>query len=244
MSVPQSAEGSVLGASRTAVPVDIESLAPPGALLVIAPHPDDETLGCGQALSAAAAAGRDILLVLLTDGEASTPGKTPAERNRLVAQRLDELRNALSLLAPGKRIRIERTRLPDGKSTPCDLAIDRAEELLVDARKMKVAAVWSTWRGDPHCDHQTAAIIGRRLAERLGVPFWTYPVWGRFGERPHPGELRLFADDSAALRKQSAMQCYRSQLDQTAPPAAGEFRMPPALVDHFATHPEIFFREF
>jgi hypothetical protein len=39
------------------------------------------------------------------------------------------------------------------------------------------------------------------------------------------------------------MECYRSQLGDAEQARSGEFRMPAALVEHFASHPEIFFRE-
>lgn len=243
MSVPEEAEGSVLRACPAAQPVDIATLSPPGGLVIIAPHPDDETLGCGQALSAAARIGREILLILLTDGEACAPGREARERNCIAARRLEELRSALAILAPGKRIRMERVRLPDGESDPSALSVVRFEELLASANQIKAAAIWATWRGDPHCDHQTAAIIGRRFAERLRVPFWSYPVWGRFGERSHPDTPLLFNDKRAASRKRSAIQCYRSQLQSWPGTRPGDFTLPPALVEHFASHPEIFFGE-
>ncbi|MEE4154686.1 MAG: PIG-L family deacetylase [Erythrobacter sp.] len=243
MSVPETAEGSVLRACPSALPIDITTLSPPGGLVIISPHPDDETLGCGQALSAAARIGREILLVLLTDGEAFAPGRKEHERNRLAARRLDELSSALAILAPGKRIRIERARLPDGQSEPGRLSPERFEELFNAARGIKAAAIWATWRGDPHCDHQTASMIGRRFAERLDVPMWSYPVWGRFGERSHPAAPLLFSDRRAAQRKRSAIQCYRSQLHQWPGRRPGDFTLPPELVEHFASHPEIFFGE-
>jgi len=42
--------------------------------VVVAPHPDDEILGVGGTMALLAAAGAEILLVAVTDGEASHPG--------------------------------------------------------------------------------------------------------------------------------------------------------------------------
>ncbi len=42
-------------------------------IVVLAPHPDDESLGCG-ALLAAAFAGKGARVVCLTDGSGSHPG--------------------------------------------------------------------------------------------------------------------------------------------------------------------------
>jgi LmbE family N-acetylglucosaminyl deacetylase len=37
-------------------------------LVVVAPHPDDEVLGCGGTLAAETAAGIDVVVVFVTDG--------------------------------------------------------------------------------------------------------------------------------------------------------------------------------
>lgn len=244
MSVPLRATGSVIRACRTARPVELGTLVPAEGLIVIAPHPDDETLGCGQALSAAARAGCEIAVVLLTDGESSRRTCTAQERNRLAQERLAEFDGALAVLARGRPVTVERTGLPDGRSTPAALPHRRFEQLVALGRSVSASAVWTTWRGDPHCDHQTGAVLGRRLADRLRVPLWSYPVWGRFGERSHPGNPMLFHDDRSAATKRRAMACYRSQLAHGGGNRRpGQFVMPRPLSEHFATHPEIFFHE-
>ncbi|MGC8834844.1 MAG: PIG-L deacetylase family protein [Armatimonadota bacterium] len=43
---------------------------PGDRLLVVAPHPDDETLGCGGLIQQAASSGASILVVILTNGDA------------------------------------------------------------------------------------------------------------------------------------------------------------------------------
>ena len=59
------------------------SVPPPdsGRVVVVAPHPDDEVLGAGGALASLAARGTRVLLVAVTEGEASTP-----ERARGIAK--------------------------------------------------------------------------------------------------------------------------------------------------------------
>ena len=44
-----------------------------GTCLILAPHPDDESLGCGGLIAACVAAGRSPLVVILTDGAGSHP---------------------------------------------------------------------------------------------------------------------------------------------------------------------------
>ncbi len=51
--------------------IDILQLVPEGArAVIIAPHPDDEVLGCGGFLQMLATAGRPMQLISVTDGSA------------------------------------------------------------------------------------------------------------------------------------------------------------------------------
>ena len=59
---------------------------PAGPLLVIAPHPDDETLGCGGLIIRERLAGRLVRIVFLTDGSQSHrdhPSLTPTALAKL-----------------------------------------------------------------------------------------------------------------------------------------------------------------
>lgn len=65
--------------------IDLTRLVPEGArAVIVAPHPDDEILGCGGVLQLLHAAGRSLLLISITDGTASHPGSSawPPERLR------------------------------------------------------------------------------------------------------------------------------------------------------------------
>lgn len=49
-------------------------------ILVVAPHPDDETLGCGGLIEQAVAAGADVHVILMTNGDASELAAILGER--------------------------------------------------------------------------------------------------------------------------------------------------------------------
>lgn len=239
MSVPQLPEGSLLTAAVNAPQVDIETIAPEGTVLIVIPHPDDETFGCGLAMAAAAMMGRNIAIVLLTDGEGSHPGATTFPPDRLADLRSSEFACALKSLIPSRRTNVLRLHLPDGK-TRYEPAF--AAQVLPFARVQGTQAIWSTWRGDPHCDHETAAALARDLANDLAIPHWSFAVWGRFGKRAVPRSLVTFNAPTLVSRKREAIAAYRSQIDPHVIDDAGGFTMPPTLVEHFAEHPEIFIR--
>ena len=69
-------------------------------LLVVAAHPDDETLGAGGLLRRAARSGARIVVVIATDGEASHPHSPTHDRATLAQRRRDEVRGSVALLAP------------------------------------------------------------------------------------------------------------------------------------------------
>ncbi|NVD45310.1 PIG-L deacetylase family protein [Qipengyuania atrilutea] len=237
MSVPELPAGAILDASAGAPHTTIDALAPGGSLLIVAPHPDDETFGCGMALAAAAAKRRRIAIVLLTDGEGSHPNARTITPEELAVLRFGEFEAALAVLVPSQEIDVLRLRQPDGR-TRYDPAL--LEKVIPFARERNVSAVWSTWQDDPHCDHETAALLGRAVAHACAIPFWQFAVWGRFGEGAVPSGLSIFDDPQTKTLKREAIAAYKSQIDPKAIDDPHGFVMPPALVSHFADHPEVF----
>ena len=80
-------------------------------LVVLAAHPDDETLGAGGLIAYAARLGRTVDIVCATDGERShpySPTHTPEELGRI---RAEEARLAAEVLGAD---RVQRLELPDG----------------------------------------------------------------------------------------------------------------------------------
>ncbi len=243
MSVPALPEGAVLRAAQSARSLSIAELIPPGRLLIVAPHPDDETLGCGMALAAALGEGRAVAILLLTDGEGSHPNSRRFDAEGRIALRKAEFATALKTLAPRRSIPVVvRAGLPDGRSTERDAA-KSIDDLLRHRCISCASTIWSTWEHDPHCDHRTAAVLARMLAERIGAGWWSFPVWGRFGERPVPRKIGRFCDPRFGCAKRAAMEAYASQMTDLIDDDPDGFVMPSALFEHFAAHPEIFFHE-
>ena len=232
----------MLQAAAAAPFADIRALAPAKGLMVIAPHPDDETFGCGMALAAAVAAGRHVQLVLLTDGEASHPGSARFDKTALARLRSRELQRALQALSPQAPIAVRRLGQPDGASDFGAISQKQIDDLVGLSLDAGIGAIWSTWRHDPHCDHQTAAMLADRLAGRLQADLFEYAVWGRFGTRPVPSGMVRFEDPHHREAKIAATRSYRSQTGQIIDDDPTGFIMPPAFVEHFIDHPEIFFR--
>lgn len=179
-------------------------------MLVITPHPDDETLGAGGLIASQRARGVSTVVVAVTDGENAYPDAYPGERE-LGALRCVEQQMALQHLgvAPAE---IHRLRLPDS-----DVAAhehDLIQRLLPMASS--ATHIVAPWKGDFHPDHEACGRAAEEVARRTGASltsyfFWT---WHRGSAETLSGlPLRSFAlDPRFAAAKARALACHRSQL--------------------------------
>lgn len=153
--------------------VDPRDLRPTGRAVVVAPHPDDETLGVGGLLAAWAGAGVEVVVVAVTDGEGSHPGSPTLGPAELARRRVDERSAALAALGlPGATV--VRCGLPDGEvaARVDDLAVTLVG--LLRPGDLCLAPI----AGDGHPDHDaTAAAAGRAAAAVRGVGPVSYAVW-------------------------------------------------------------------
>jgi len=192
------------------------------SVLVVAPHPDDETLGLGATIAALNRRGASVRVLFLTDGEASHPA-SPGLRRRRVGEAAVALA-ALGLPAD----RVERLGWADG-----GLADDvKALGDSIAARATGCDTVLSTWPGDGHPDHRAAGIAAQAAASRLGAGSWWYPIWAWHHERIDGGLLRSAERVAVATvdvaAKKRALGAYRSQLtDLLGPPI-----VPPSFLQH------------
>ena len=137
------------------------------SIVVVAPHPDDETLGAGGLLYTCAQNGLDITVVLVTNGEAAN-----TDEPGLAARRLGELQAALRHLTPGG-CRVMKAGLPDGKVAGHLEALTQLLETVVGRDSTLVGP----FEADGHTDHDAAGRACMRAATKLGVPLVRYPIW-------------------------------------------------------------------
>lgn len=238
------ARGRVLRAALAAPVVDLRTLTGGRPVMVLAPHPDDETFGCGAALAAAAAAGLPVIVVAVTDGTRSHPASRRWPPAMLAQLRLAELRAALRRLAGRTRHRIIELGFPDQGAPAGGAGMARAcGRVVALARQARIGALWTTWDGDPHIDHRRTAAFAARVAAALpGVRFWRFPVWGRFTETAPVPSDRLYRFDGTGFRqaKRAAIRCYRSQVTRLIADDPDGFVMAPETCRHFLQTPELF----
>ncbi len=239
---------ALFAALDAAPDVTLDVLAGIGGIVVVAPHPDDESLGCGGLVAAARRAGRSVRLIVVSDGCGSHTRSRLFPPDTLRALREQETLDAAAILGlPPETIRF--LRLPDAavprKGTRAAAA---ADTIVAAAREIGADAVFVTWRHDPHCDHEAAAAILDLARPQLGgIRILSYPVWG--WTLPPETEVgsagRLLRLDVSAERetKRRAVMAHRSQTtDLVADDPAG-FRLAEKMIDRLCGRFEHFIEE-
>jgi LmbE family N-acetylglucosaminyl deacetylase len=233
-------------AAAEALPfASLDEIAGGRGIVVVAPHPDDESLGCGGLIAQACRRGLPVQLVVVSDGIGSHPNSPsyPPQRLRDLRERetLDAAR-ALGL-APAH---VSFLRLPDRfvpKSGPeAEAAADRIAALV---RECEADTVLVTWAHDPHCDHEASAAIARLVRDRLSwIRLLEYPVWGwalppgtEVGDPP--AGVRLDVSD-ALDAKRAAVAAHRSQTTGLIDDDPGGFRLDARMIERFARPFEIY----
>lgn len=233
--------GVILRQMRQLPVADLDEIAP-SATLILAPHPDDETLGCGGLAIQCCARGRPPLIVAVTDGAASHPACPP---DRLAALRAAELRAAARILGIPER-HVHFLGLPDSHA-PCDGPdFEQAvHAVLALIRGHGIGTLLTTWPQDPHRDHQASACIGAVAARISGVRLLYFPVWGwllPFAQMLPIAGVRGMRLDVAACREQKrrALAAHATQYSALLAGDPGGFRLPADLLAATDRDEEVF----
>ncbi|KQT96125.1 GlcNAc-PI de-N-acetylase [Methylobacterium sp. Leaf469] len=216
-------------------------------LVVVAPHPDDESLGCGGLIAEACRLGRAVRLVVVTDGCGSHTHSAMYPPERLRTLREDETRTAVAELGLAPEY-VRFLRLPDAHAPSAGPEAEAAAAaILDDAASCNAGALFVTWGHDPHCDHKaSAAIVALAQVQRPALPAYAYPVWGftlppetEVGDPPEGYRLDIAAHLPAKAR---AVAAHRSQTTDLIADDPTGFRLAPDMLTNFAGPHEIFLR--
>lgn len=225
--------------------VDVAAVTGGAPFLVLSPHPDDESLGTGGLIAASVAAGVPVHVAVLTDGAGSHPRSRRVPPAALVALRRRE--TAMAGAALGLRPdALTHLDLPDTRAPTQGPAFDEAvRRLLALADAAGARTVLTTWRHDPHCDHEAAAAMARAMRDAdPGLALWAYPIWGWHlddeaeVDEAMPTGVRV--DVTGWLdAKRAAIAAHVSQMTTLIDDDPEGFRFTPALLAPFERHWEV-----
>ncbi len=211
--------------------IDAATLVPEGCrAVIIAPHPDDEVLGCGGLLQELARLGRAIQIISVTDGSASHPGSQRWSAERLSVVRPQESADALHRLG----LPLHSLQWIRGGFSDSQVAAREAELTEFITRYLRPSdVVFATWSQDGHCDHEAVGRASAAAAQKVGARFHELPIWTWHWAEPEDASIpwqrarKIPLDIHSVARKRHAMYAFASQLE--GDPDIG---LPPVLADH------------
>jgi len=230
-------------AARPLTDDDLRALSP---MLIVAPHADDETLGCGGLLARSSAMGLRPRVVFLTDGSASHVDSPTWPAVRLAQVRQGEALAALAVLGLSEGD-VYFMGWPD--AAPLDPAGEGYAKSIaalsgwIDGFAPK--SLWAPRAGEPHCDHEAATALADHIAQsRPGVRRLQYLVWAWADAtlaRAMPGEQawRLLCVGTSDLRRR-ALACHATQTTGLIDDARQAFLIPADLAAVVDRPSEIF----
>ncbi len=226
-----------------------EGLESWGTTLVVAPHPDDESLGCGGAIALLRQRGQAVSVLFVSDGSMSHPNSKrypPQVRRDLREQ---EAQTALKILGVVNQditfLRIPDTRVPVPSS-------DNFAEAVIIIRKqlerLRPQTVLVPWRRDPHGDHRATWHLLRAAVDQYKMPVrWLeYPIWvwesTQPDDLPTPADGRWFRVDVSKVlpQKGRAIAAHVSQTTQLIDDDPEGFTLDPRMLEHFTQSYEYF----
>lgn len=239
--------GELLEAAHRFAFSTLEERLGSGGLAVIAPHPDDESLGCGGLIAKAGEQQRPVRVVIVSDGAGSHPGSSSYPPEQLRRLREEEAREAAGALGLDPERDLVFLRLPD-QSVPREGpgAVGAVDAIARCVAEVGARALFVTWRYDPHCDHQACFRMARGVQDRLPqIKLYEYSVWGSTLPPATPideafGGFRIRIDRQQE-RKRRAIAAHRSQTTDLINDDPAAFRLSPSDLARFDWPYEVFF---
>jgi N-acetylglucosamine malate deacetylase 1 len=217
--------------------------------LIVSPHQDDESLGCGGVIALKRSLGVPVKVIFLTDGQRAFGRNALISAEELIQIRKQESLEALRILglAPTDVFFLD---IKDGSLAR--LSQEQSQQLTHQIHTLittfDIREVYVPFRQDGHSDHEAAyQLVTSKLHEIPStIEVMEYPIW--FFQRTKPWLKDQLKDAPALYRlsisgvqekKKQAIDAYRSQVSQLKP------GLPTILPQHFLKRflvCEIFFR--
>ena len=173
-------------------------------ILVLSPHPDDESLGCGGTLRKHIVEGDEAHVIFITSGERGGHGRSREETTQI---REKEANEAASILGLSK---IEFWREPNGGFRVSERIVKRLQKKLIEWRP---DVIYVTHEREMHPEHRAAArLVERALSNGLALApppnVWMFEVWTPLQRIDHIVDISPYVDV-----KRKAIQAHQSQCD-------------------------------
>lgn len=180
-------------------------------VMVLAPHMDDEVIGCGGTVARHVRAGARVAVVYLTDSRyvKANADRPPAERERLHQELLGirkcEAREGCAILG------VQDIHFLDGDPRLLEDSEEVATKLRALLQRISPAIVYVPVFLDRHPDHRatSAVLLAATNGTRQSFECRAYEVWTPLIPN------RLVRIDDTLETKLQALACHQSQLAHT-----------------------------
>jgi LmbE family N-acetylglucosaminyl deacetylase len=191
--------------------------------LVVAAHPDDETLGCGATMARLARADVEVGVLILGEGLSSRDGDVPESAFAVLREACLDACSILGATAP------VMLRFPDNRFDAVPL-LDLVKAVEAEIARFSPGIILTHHGGDLNIDHalthRAVLTATRPLADRLVPEIWAFETpsateWAFDPSRPFTPNI--FVDISATLKaKTAAMARYDTEARTPPHPRAVE----------------------
>lgn len=175
-------------------------------IIIIAPHPDDEIIGCGGAIARASRNGSKVGVIYITNGSHGTA--TGKADKKMIDIRKNEALAGLIVIGCG--IRTKFLGYSDGNFRATKKIALEVIELIKSFSTNQKVVLFSPWAFDDNCDHMEVAKLTKMIVDIGGGKFireiWQYEVWS-----PLVPNVILPLGKFAAT-KERAIEKHKSQL--------------------------------
>lgn len=220
-----------------------------GKTLVIAPHQDDESLGCGGTIALLRKMGFDVFVVFVSDGSMSHPNSKKYTTEKLIKLRESEAITALEILNV-PRSNCTFLRLKDSKvPTIEELGFNNAvSNILLGIKKIKPQTILVPWQKDPHKDHRASwNIVNTALQQTTQkIKVLQYFIWiwalAKAEDLPTDNNVSWYKINIKQVVeiKQKAINAHISQVTDLIDDDPEGFMLSPEILNYFASPVEIF----
>ncbi|MFD1261816.1 PIG-L deacetylase family protein [Entomomonas asaccharolytica] len=209
-------------------------------VVLLAPHPDDEVLACGGILALLSQIEIPILIIAVTDGEASHQNSVYWTTTKLKEVRPKESDTALQLL--NIQCDIERLEIPDGEVQKYKKILSQKLISLLTIDDI----VLSPWILDGHPDHEAVTEVAVTVTNKLNIPLIQTPIWMWHWANPKENRIPwqrarvIELDKTLQMRKKEALFAFQSQttVDKNVPTTP---ILPYYVIDRFTRPYEVVF---
>lgn len=228
-------------AFRQAIEVFSEELADIQSCLVLAPHADDESLGCGGLISLLRNNEVEVSVVVTTDGSQSHANSKRFPPGKVKLIREKEVLTALRILGVEENsvtfFEGRDAALPAKSQPGFELLLQKLTTILKLSQPQLILVPYEL---DPHCDHRaTWQLLNEALKGYGKVKVWEYPIWlyelAKKEDIPtlKPGELKKINIQPFLDQKIKAIESHVSQTTKMIDDDPTGFILTSAVIAHF-----------